>query len=191
MAKHRPSSTRPAAGEIAVFTKDGRALVFAIDEIRQFQGPRPQADRRGPGKTALDEILPVIDGVAGKLKGERLESCRGNRGGKGKPVKRATQVSALRLAKTKKPRSWASAFDKTCRNQAPAGSLVPDIHFLVFPFLDGIGNQAGLFVGIRLVMVFFREMFDGFVDRFGLVVGVRVGHGNSSKKKPLGSPRAF
>ena len=40
-----------------------------------------------PGKTALDEILPVIDGVAGKLKGERLESCRGNRGGKGKPVK--------------------------------------------------------------------------------------------------------
>ena len=29
----------------------------------------------------------TIDGVAGKLKGERLESCRGNRGGKGKPVK--------------------------------------------------------------------------------------------------------
>jgi topoisomerase-4 subunit A len=31
--------------------------------------------------------VPVVDGVAGKLKGERLELCRGNRGGKGKPVK--------------------------------------------------------------------------------------------------------
>jgi topoisomerase-4 subunit A len=29
----------------------------------------------------------VIDGAAGKLKGERLEVCRGNRGGKGKPLK--------------------------------------------------------------------------------------------------------
>jgi len=29
----------------------------------------------------------VIDGSAGKLKGERLALCRGNRGGKGKPVK--------------------------------------------------------------------------------------------------------
>ena len=37
--------------------------------------------------TALDAIEPVIDGTAGKLKGERLESCRGNRGGKGKPVR--------------------------------------------------------------------------------------------------------
>ena len=40
-----------------------------------------------PGKTALEAIEPVIDGVAGKLKGDKLENCRGNRGGKGKPVK--------------------------------------------------------------------------------------------------------
>jgi topoisomerase IV subunit A len=40
-----------------------------------------------PGKRALDEIIPVIDGVAGKLKGERLALCRGNRGSKGKPIK--------------------------------------------------------------------------------------------------------
>ncbi len=57
-----------------------------------------------------------------------------------------------------------------------ASCLISD--FLVFPFLDGIGNQAGLFVGIRLVMVFLGEMFDRFVDRFRLAVGVRVGHGN-------------
>ena len=31
--------------------------------------------------------MPVVDGVAGKLKGERLEFCRGARGGKGRPVK--------------------------------------------------------------------------------------------------------
>ena len=41
------------------------------------------------GKTALEDIIPVVDGVAGKLKGERLEICRGNRGGKGKPLKAA------------------------------------------------------------------------------------------------------
>ena len=40
-----------------------------------------------PGKEALTAIEPVIDGAAGKLKGERLALCRGNRGGKGKPVK--------------------------------------------------------------------------------------------------------
>ena len=58
------------------------------DEIRQLaKGRGLKLIDAAPGKTALDEILPVIDEVAGKLKGERLESCRGNRGGKGKPVK--------------------------------------------------------------------------------------------------------
>ena len=37
--------------------------------------------------TALEEILPLIDGAAGKLRGERVSLCRGNRGGKGKPLK--------------------------------------------------------------------------------------------------------
>ena len=40
-----------------------------------------------PGKTALEVIEAVVDGMAGKLKGEELENCRGPRGGKGKPVK--------------------------------------------------------------------------------------------------------
>jgi topoisomerase-4 subunit A len=40
-----------------------------------------------PGKTGLEDIVPVIDGAAGKLKGERLEVCRGSRGGKGKLVR--------------------------------------------------------------------------------------------------------
>jgi len=78
----------PANGEIAVFTQDGRALVFAIDEIRQLpKGRGLKLIDAAPGKTALGEIISVIEGVAGKLKGERLELCRGNRGGKGKPVK--------------------------------------------------------------------------------------------------------
>ncbi len=78
----------PATGDIAVFTRDGRALVFALDEIRQLaKGRGLKLIDATPGKTALDEIIPVIDGVAGKLKGERLDNCRGNRGSKGKPVK--------------------------------------------------------------------------------------------------------
>jgi topoisomerase-4 subunit A len=35
----------------------------------------------------LEGRQPLRATLAGKLKGERLESCRGNRGGKGKPVK--------------------------------------------------------------------------------------------------------
>jgi topoisomerase-4 subunit A len=78
----------PAGGDIAVFTRDGRALVFALDELRQLpKGRGLKLIDAAPGKTALDAIEPVIDGTAGKLKGERLESCRGNRGGKGKPVR--------------------------------------------------------------------------------------------------------
>lgn len=78
----------PAAGDIACVTRDGRALVFAIEEIRQLaKGRGLKLIDADPGKTALEEIIPVIDGVAGKLKGERLEICRGNRGGKGKPVR--------------------------------------------------------------------------------------------------------
>jgi topoisomerase-4 subunit A len=75
-------------GEIACMTKDGRALVFNIEEIRLLpKGRGLKLIDAAPGKTALEEILPVIDGAAGKLKGERLENCRGSRGGKGKPMK--------------------------------------------------------------------------------------------------------
>ncbi len=78
----------PADGEIAVFTKDGRALVFALDEIRQLpKGRGLKLIDAAPGKTALEAIEAVSDGVAGKLKGEKLENCRGARGGKGKPIK--------------------------------------------------------------------------------------------------------
>ena len=90
MSGEKPAVFQPAPStdEIAVFTQDGRALVFPLTEIR------PLAKGRGlkliaaqPGKEALTAIEPVIDGSAGKLKGERLALCRGNRGGKGKPVK--------------------------------------------------------------------------------------------------------
>ncbi|MDR2838824.1 MAG: DNA topoisomerase IV subunit A, partial [Azonexus sp.] len=78
----------PASGEVALFTRDGRALVFAAAEIRLLpKGRGLKLIAAAPGKTALAEIVPVIDGVAGKLKGERLEFCRGQRGGKGKPLK--------------------------------------------------------------------------------------------------------
>jgi topoisomerase-4 subunit A len=40
-----------------------------------------------PPENRTDDIIPVVDGAAGKLKGERLEICRGNRGGKGKLVR--------------------------------------------------------------------------------------------------------
>jgi topoisomerase-4 subunit A len=75
-------------GEIACMTKDGRALVFNIEEVRLLaKGRGLKLIDADAGKMALVEIQPVTDGAAGKLKGERLESCRGNRGGKGKPMK--------------------------------------------------------------------------------------------------------
>ncbi|MCL2524672.1 MAG: DNA topoisomerase IV subunit A [Betaproteobacteria bacterium] len=78
----------PADGDIACLTRDGRALVFAIEEIRPLpKGRGLKLIAAAPGKTALEDIVPVSDGAAGKLKGERLEFCRGPRGGKGKPVR--------------------------------------------------------------------------------------------------------
>jgi topoisomerase-4 subunit A len=75
-------------GEIACLTKGGRALVFNIEEVRLLgKGRGLKLIDATPGKTGLEDIVPVIDGAAGKLKGERLEICRGNRGGKGKPIK--------------------------------------------------------------------------------------------------------
>lgn len=75
-------------GEIACLTKDGRGLVFNIEEIRLLpKGRGLKLIDADPGKAALEEIVAVVEGVAGKLKGERLEVCRGNRGSKGKPVK--------------------------------------------------------------------------------------------------------
>ncbi|HRE16831.1 MAG TPA: DNA gyrase C-terminal beta-propeller domain-containing protein, partial [Rhodocyclaceae bacterium] len=85
----KPVVFAPATeGEIACLTQDGRGLVFPIEEIRLLpKGRGLKLIDADPGKTALEEILPVVEGAAGKLKGERLEVCRGNRGGKGKPVK--------------------------------------------------------------------------------------------------------
>jgi len=78
----------PAAGEVACVTGDGRAQVFDIEEIRLLaKGRGLKLIDAAPGKMGLEEIIPVIDGVAGKLKGDRLALCRGNRGGKGKPIR--------------------------------------------------------------------------------------------------------
>ncbi|MCL2635903.1 MAG: DNA topoisomerase IV subunit A [Betaproteobacteria bacterium] len=78
----------PSGGDMAVFTRDGRALVFAIEEIRLLpKGRGLKLIEAAAGKTALEGIVAVVDGIAGKLKGERLDICRGHRGGKGKPVK--------------------------------------------------------------------------------------------------------
>lgn len=78
----------PADGEVACITKDGRALVFNLEEIRLLaKGRGLKLIDAAPGKTALEDIVPVIEGMAGKLKGERLEFCRGTRGGKGKLVR--------------------------------------------------------------------------------------------------------
>jgi topoisomerase IV subunit A len=77
-----------AEGEVACLTKDGRALVFNIDEIRLLaKGRGLKLIDAAPGKTGLEEIVPVIDGSAGKLKGQRLEVCRGPRGSKGKLIR--------------------------------------------------------------------------------------------------------
>ena len=71
-----------------MFTRDGRALVFPLEDIRLLgKGRGLKLIDAAPGKTALEAIEAVVDGVAGKLKGERLEACRGNRGGKGKPLR--------------------------------------------------------------------------------------------------------
>jgi topoisomerase-4 subunit A len=78
----------PAGGEVACVTRDGRSLVFAVDEIRLLpRGRGLKLIGAEPGKTALGEIVPVVDGAAGRLKGERLEICRGNRCARGRPVK--------------------------------------------------------------------------------------------------------
>jgi topoisomerase-4 subunit A len=78
----------PMDGEVACVTKDGRAVVFNIEEIRLLaKGRGLKLIDANPGKMGLEDIIPVVDGVAGKLKGERLEFCRGNRGGKGKLVR--------------------------------------------------------------------------------------------------------
>src|SRR5574343_383538 len=48
-----------------------------------------------------------------------------------------------------------------------------DSHFLVFPFLDGFGNESCLFVHVGLMMMRLGELLDGIMDRFGLGLCVR------------------
>jgi hypothetical protein len=48
-------------------------------------------------------------------------------------------------------------------------------YVLVFPFLDGVREQAGLLVGVRRVVVFFLESVQGFMAGNGLRGGM-VGH---------------
>jgi hypothetical protein len=48
--------------------------------------------------------------------------------------------------------------------------------FFMLPFLDRVGNEARLFMGIRVMEVLFLEMLEGIMDGFGLGGGVSVGH---------------
>ena len=50
---------------------------------------------------------------------------------------------------------------------------------LVLPFLDGVGQEARLLVGIRGVVMFFFEVLDGVVAGGGFRGGVGMGHGGS------------
>lgn len=85
----RPVVFMPAPeGEIACFTEDGRALVFGMEEVKDLpKGKGVKFIDADPAKAALEEIIPVADGAAGKLKGERLAACRGSRGGKGRKLR--------------------------------------------------------------------------------------------------------
>ncbi|HJW27514.1 MAG TPA: DNA topoisomerase IV subunit A [Rhodocyclaceae bacterium] len=85
----RPVVFMPAPeGEIACFTEDGRALVFGMEEMKDLpKGKGVKFIDAAPGKMALEEVIPVADGAAGKLKGERLAACRGARGGKGRKLR--------------------------------------------------------------------------------------------------------
>jgi topoisomerase-4 subunit A len=77
-------------GEILCVTKDGRGLLFAVEEVRLLAKGRGLKLIDAPSaKECLENILPVIDGVAGKFKGENLAGCRGSRGGKGKKLRGA------------------------------------------------------------------------------------------------------
>lgn len=77
-------------GEVLCITKDGRGLLFNVEEIRLLaKGRGLKLIDAAPGKEALEEIISVVGGVAGKYKGEKLASCRGNRGGKGKRLRAA------------------------------------------------------------------------------------------------------
>jgi topoisomerase-4 subunit A len=77
-------------GEILCVTKDGRGLLFPVEEIRLLPKGRGLKLVDVPtAKEALDAILLVVDGVAGKFKGENLAGCRGQRGGKGKKLRGA------------------------------------------------------------------------------------------------------
>lgn len=54
-------------------------------------------------------------------------------------------------------------------------------NFFVLPILDRVRNKAGLFMGIRLMVMRFLENIEGIMDGFCLRVRVLMGHcGNPS-----------
>ncbi|MEY2633538.1 MAG: hypothetical protein RIR00_2192, partial [Pseudomonadota bacterium] len=82
----QPAIFMPAPqGEVACCSGDGRVLVFAAEDIKALpKGKGVKLIEANPGRTALEAILPVQDGQAGKLSGERLAACRGSRGSLGR-----------------------------------------------------------------------------------------------------------
>jgi hypothetical protein len=68
-------------------------------------------------------------------------------------------------------------------------------NLFVLPFLDRVRNKAGLFMGIRLMVMLLLEHLEGIVDGFSLGVGVGMWHDDDpscfSKKKALGLQGLF
>lgn len=102
---------------------------------------------------------------------------------------------ATRPADKEKPGAWSRLFFVTGGRRS--GCLVVQLHsldLLVLPFLDGIGDETRLFMRIGLVVMFGSEGFQRIVDRFGLAVGVVVGHGqllSGKAKKAPGSTKGL
>ncbi len=49
-------------------------------------------------------------------------------------------------------------------------------YLFVLPFLDRVGDKAGLFMSIRDVVMLFLKNFQGVMDRFSLRGGVGMWH---------------
>ena len=78
----------------------------------------------------------------------------------------------------------------TCSGGA-AGFSVTQLDLFVLPLLNRIGNDTCLFVGIRLVRVRNRELFQRVVNSFCFGVRVRMGHDQGLSSAIFDRPQAM